>query len=287
MARPALKRPVVEYIRDHYGLPRRRACRLVGLHRSVFYYRSVKNPQLELRGRMRELARTRVRYGYRRLHVLLKREGWSLGRNQAYRLYCEEGLQLRSKLPRRRKTVVTRRERYVPRRVNQAWSMDFVSDQLVDGRRIRALTVVDVFSREALAIEVGQRMRAENVVEVCNRLVARRGKPKRVFVDNGSEFSGRMFDLWAYHHGVRIDFSRPGKPTDNCFIETFNGSLRDECLNVHWFETLEEAKVRIEAWRRDYNESRPHQALQEQTPNEFAAQAKELEGLTSLRTAGN
>ena len=287
MARPALKRPVVEYIRDHYGLPRRRACRLVGLHRSVFYYRSVKNPQLELRGRMRELARTRVRYGYRRLHVLLKREGWSLGRNQAYRLYCEEGLQLRSKLPRRRKTVVTRRERYVPRRVNQAWSMDFVSDQLVDGRRIRALTIVDVFSREALAIEVGQRMRAENVVEVCNRLVARRGKPKRVFVDNGSEFSGRMFDLWAYHHGVRIDFSRPGKPTDNCFIETFNGSLRDECLNVHWFETLEEAKARIEAWRRDYNESRPHQALQEQTPNEFAAQAKELEGLTSLRTAGN
>lgn len=287
MARPALKRPVVEYIRDHYGLPRRRACRLVGLHRSVFYYRSVRNPRLELRGRMRELARTRVRYGYRRLHVLLKREGWSLGRNLAYRLYCEEGLQLRSKLPRRRKMVVTRRERYSPRRVNQAWSMDFVSDQLVDGRRIRALTIVDVFSREALAIEVGQRLRAENVVEVCNRLVARRGKPKRVFVDNGSEFSGRMFDLWAYHHGVRIDFSRPGKPTDNCFIETFNGSLRDECLNVHWFESLEEAKARIEAWRKDYNESRPHQALREQTPAEFAAQARELAGSTSLRTAGN
>lgn len=287
MARPALKRPVVEYIRDHYGLPRRRACRLVGLHRSVSYYRSVKNPRLDLRQRMRELARTRVRYGYRRLHVLLRREGWSLGRDQAYRLYCEEGLQLRSKLPRRRKMVVTRRERYVPRRVNQAWSMDFVSDQLVDGRRIRALTVVDVFSREALAIEVGQRMRAENVVEVCNRLVARRGKPKRVFVDNGSEFSGRMFDLWAYHHGVRIDFSRPGKPTDNCFIETFNGSLRDECLNVYWFETLEEAKARIEAWRRDYNESRPHQALREQTPAEFAAQAKDLEGSLSSRTAGN
>jgi putative transposase len=219
--------------------------------------------------------------------VLLKREGWSLGRNLAYRLYCEEGLQLRSKRPRRRKMGVTRRERFVPRRVNQAWSMDFVSDQLVDGRRIRALTIVDVFSREALAIEVGQRMRAENVVEVCNRLVAQRGKPKRVFVDNGSEFSGRMFDLWAYHHGVRIDFSRPGKPTDNCFIETFNGSLRDECLNVHWFETLEEAKVRIEAWRRDYNESRPHQALRDQTPVEFAAQAKELEGSMSFQTAGD
>lgn len=287
MARPALKRPVVEYIRDHYGVPQRRACRLVRLHRSVFYYRSVKNPRLELRQRMRELARTRVRYGYRRLHVLLKREGWSLGRNQAYRLYCEEGLQLRSKLPRRRKMVVARRERFVPHRVNQAWSMDFVSDQLVDGQRIRALTIVDVFSREAIAIEVGQRLRAENVVDVCNRLVSRRGKPKRVFVDNGSEFSGRMFDLWAYHHGVRIDFSRPGKPTDNCFIETFNGSLRDECLNVHWFETLAEAKARIETWRKDYNESRPHQALREQTPVEFAAQAKELEQSMSLQTAGD
>jgi len=108
-------------------------------------------------------------------------------------------------------------------------------------------------------------MRAENVVEVCNKLVARRGAPKRVFTDNGSEFAGRIFDLWAYHHRVRIDLSRSGKPTDNCFIETFNGSLRDECLNVHWFETLDDAKERIEAWRRDYSESRPHQALQDRT----------------------
>jgi putative transposase len=146
---------------------------------------------------MRELARTRVRFGYRRLHVLLRREGWSFGKNLAYRIYCEEGLQLRSKLPRRRKMLVTRRERFVARRTNEAWSMDFI---------------VDVFSREALAIEVGQRLRAENVVAVCNRLAARRGGPKRVLVDNGSEFSGRLLDLWAYHHGVQIDFSRPGKP---------------------------------------------------------------------------
>ena len=284
MARPALKRPVVEYIRDHYGLPRRRACRLVGLHRSVFYYRSVKDPRLELRGRMRELARSRVRYGYRRLHVLLKREGWSLGRNLAYRLHCEEGLQFRSKLPRRRKMVVTRRERFVPRRVNQAWSMDFVSDQLVDGRRIRALTIVDVFSREALAIEVGQRMRSENVVEVCNRLVAQRDKPKRVFVDNGSEFSARMFDLWAYHHGVRIDFSRPGKPTDNCFIETFNGLLRDECLNSRWFESVDDARQTLQAWRRDYNEVRPHSSLEDLPPAAFAAQ---IQGVApELRSQG-
>ena len=165
--------------------------------------------------------------------------------------------------------------------------MDFVSDQLTNGQRFRALTIVDVFSREALAIQVGKQLRGENVVEVCNALVAQRGAPKRVFTDNGSEFSGRMFDLWAYHHGVRIDFSRSGKPTDNCFIESFNGSLRDECLNVHWFESMEEAKARIEAWRIDYNESRPHQALQEETPAQFAMRAKELERSVGFPTAEN
>ena len=287
MARPALRRPVVEYVHGHYPVTRRRACRLVQLHRSVFYYRSVKDPKLALRGRMRELARTRVRYGYRRIHVLLRREGWTLGRNQVYRLYTEEALQLRSKLPKRRKMRVTRRERFTPRRPNDAWCMDFVSDQLTNGQRFRALTIVDVFSREALAIQVGQSLRGEHVVDVCNQLVAQRRTPKRVFVDNGSEFSGRLLDLWAYHHGVQIDFSRPGKPTDNCFIETFNGSLRDECLNVNWFESLEDAKEKIEGWRRDYNESRPHQALNEQTPAEFAAWSKDLEIGTSLQTAEN
>ena len=278
---------MVEYIGDHYATTRRRACRLVQVHRSTFYYRSVKDPKLALRGRMRELARTRVRYGYRRIHVLLRREGWALGKNQAYRLYTEEALQLRSKVPKRRKMLVTRRERFVPRRPNEAWSMDFVSDQLTNGHRFRALTIVDVFSREALAIEVGQSLRGEHVVGICNQLVAQRHAPKRVFVDNGSEFSGRLLDLWAYHHGVQIDFSRPGKPTDNCFIETFNGSLRDECLNVHWFESLEDAKEKIEGWRRDYNESRPHQALNEQTPAEFAARSKDLEIGTRLQNAEN
>ena len=278
---------MVEYVHGHYPVTRRRACRLVQLHRSVFYYRSVKDPKLALRGRMREIARTRVRYGYRRIHVLLRREGWTLGRNQVYRLYTEEALQLRRKLPKRRKMRVTRRERFTPRRPNDAWCMDFVSDQLTNGQRFRALTIVDVFSREALAIQVGQSLRGEHVVDVCNQLVAQRRAPKRVFVDNGSEFSGRLLDLWAYHHGVQIDFSRPGKPTDNCFIETFNGSLRDECLNVNWFESLEDAKEKIEGWRRDYNESRPHQALNEQTPAEFAAWSKDLEIGTSLRNAEN
>lgn len=214
MARPALKRAAVAYICDHYPTSRRRACRLVRFHRSVSYYRSVKDPKTALRGRMREIAQARVRFGYRRIHVLLRREGWSLGRNQVYRLYTQEALQLRSKLPKRRKMVVTRRERFEPRRPNDAWSMDFVADELTNGQRFRALTIVDVFSREALAIQVDQRLRGEHVVEVCNQLVAKRRAPKRIFVDNGSEFSGRLMDLWAYHHGVRIDFSAPGsRPT--------------------------------------------------------------------------
>jgi putative transposase len=274
MARPALKRQAVDYVVDHYATSHRRACRIVQQHRSMQYYRSRMDPKTALRARMRELAQVRIRYGYRRLHVLLRREGWSLGKDQTYRLYTEESLQLRSKRPRRRKMVVGRREKYIPKRPNQAWSMDFVADQLVDGTRFRALTIVDVFTREALDIAVGQRLRAENVVDVCNRLVAQRGAPVRIFVDNGSEFSGRVFDLWAYHHKAAIDFNRPGKPTDNCFVETFNGSLRDECLNVHWFETIDEAKAKIEAWRVDYNESRPHQALKELTPSEYAGQIR-------------
>lgn len=147
-----------------------------------------------------------------------------------------------------------------------------MSDQLANGMRFRALTVVDVFTREALAIEVGQRLGGEHVVAVLNRLVAQRQAPKYLFADNGSEFSGRLLDLWAYHAKTRIDFSRPGKPTDNCYVETFNGSLRDECLNLHWFETLEGAKATIESWRRDYNETRPHMALKDIAPEEYARQ---------------
>lgn len=275
MARPAVKRQAVDYVVDHYATSRRRACRVVCQHRSVQYYRSRKDPKTALRHRMRELAQVRIRYGYRRLHVLLRREGWTLGKDQAY-LYTEESLQLRSKRPHRRKMAVARRERYVPKRPNQAWSMDFVADQLVDGTRFRALTIIDVYTREALDIVVGQRLRAEHVVEACNRLVATRGSPARIFVDNGSEFSGRIFDLWAYHRKAAIDFNRPGKPTDNCFVETFNGSFRDECLNVHWFETIDEARAKIEAWRLEYNESRPHQALKDLTPAEYAEQARHL-----------
>lgn len=160
----------------------------------------------------------------------------------------------------------------MPAKPNDAWSMDFVAEQLADGSKFRTLTIVDVFTKEALAIEVGQRLKGEHVVSALNRIAARRGAPRHLFVDNGSEFSARLLDMWAYHHRAKVDFSRPGKPTDNCHIETFNGSFRDECLNLHWFETLNEAKAIVEAWRRDYNESRPHSALKELAPAEFARQ---------------
>ncbi len=218
---------------------------------------------------MRDIAATRVRYGYRRIHVPLRRESWTLGRNAVWRLYREEGLALRSKRPRRRKMVVQRETRFLPTGANEVWSLDFIHDQLSGRTRFRALTVIDVFSREGLAIEVGQRLKAEHVVEVLSRLVAQRGAPRYLFADNGSEFTGHLVDLWAYRCKVRIDFSRPGKPTDNAFIETFNGSLRDECLNLHWFETMVEAKGMIEAWRRDYNESRPHRGFGHRTPQEY------------------
>jgi putative transposase len=284
---PALKGQVVHYIVQSYPVSQRRACRLVRQHRGILFYRSSNDPRIGLRSRMREIAQTRVRYGYRRIHVLLRREGWTSGKNLIYRLYCEEQLQLRSKRPRRRKMSVARRERPRARQPNEVWAMDFVADQLVNGKRFRALTIVDVFSREALAIPVGQRLGAENVVNTLNRLVAQRRAPKAIFADNGSEFTGRLLDLWAYHHKVQLDFSRPGKPTDNGFVESFNGSLRDECLNVNWFESLDEASAIIEAWRVEYNESRPHMALDGLAPGEFARRQKQLDDPMSIKTAEN
>lgn len=264
---------VVAYVTACHGYSQRKACSLTRQHRSTQRKPCTRDPQTELRQRMHEIARTRIRYGYRRVHILLKREGWMAGRNLIYRLYREEGLVLRSKRPRRRKMVVHREARVRPTRPNQVWALDFIHDQLGNGQKFRALTVVDVFSREGLAIEVGQRLRGEHVIEVLNRLAQRRGAPKYLYADNGAEFTGHLVDLWAYHHGTRIDFSRPGKPTDNAFIETFNGSLRDECLNIHWFETIAEARSLIEAWRTDYNESRPHMALGNIPPDEYALQA--------------
>lgn len=264
---------VVAWMTARYDYSERRACALTRQHRSTQRKPSIRDPRLELRQRLREIVQTRIRYGYRRVQVMLRREGWALSKNLVYRLYREEGLVWRTRRPCRRKMVVHREERLKPTRRNEVWSLDFIHDQPGNGDKFRALTIIDVFSREALAIEVGQRLRGAHVVDVLNRLVRKRGAPRSLFTDNGAEFTGHLVDLWAYRHKLRIDFSRPGKPTDNAFIETFNGSLRDECLNVHWFETLAEAHRLIETWRIEYNESRPHMAPGNIPPSEYASRA--------------
>jgi putative transposase len=283
--KPSGRRPVVVYLCDLYRVSQRQACRVVRVAESTFRYRTRRAPRTALRLRMREIAQTRVRYGYRKILTLLRREGWKVGKKLVYRLYREEGLALRYKPRRRRRMATNRQERFRPVAPNQVWSLDFVADQLADGRRFRALTVVDVYTRECLAIEVGQSLKGENVVSVLNRIRGQRGVPKMLFCDNGSEFTSQAMDLWAYGNGVRIDFSRPGKPTDNAHVESFNGTFRAECLNAHWFGTLTEAKQVIEAWRQEYNESRPHRALGERTPNEFASQDAAQRGLGGEKTA--
>ncbi len=278
---------MVEYLCGGYSVSERHACGVAHLARSTHRYRSGKDPQTALRLRIREIARARVRYGYRKIRVLLNREGWRVGKKRVYRLYREEGLTLHQRPRRRRQVAVHRRERFKPTAPNQVWSLDFVADQLTDGRRFRALTMVDVFTRESLGIEVGQSLKGEDVVGVLNRIRLQRGVPKMLFCDNGAEFTSQIMDLWAYQNGVRIDFSRPGKPTDNAHVESFNGTFRAECLDAHWFATLTEAKQVIEAWHREYNESRPHRALGERTPNEFAAQLGACPELSTVQAAEN
>jgi putative transposase len=215
-----------------------------------------------------------VRYGYRRLHVLLLREGYRLNHKRIYRLYREEGLSIRTKTPKRKRAWRYRSDRPKIAAVNHCWAMDFMSDALFNGRPFRLLTVVDCHTRESLAIVPRTNFRAFQVVEVLERLARERGKPKTIRCDNGPEFAGKMLDQWAYHNGVEIDFSRPGKPTDNAFCEAFNGRVRAECLNASWFLSMADAIERIEEWRCHYNNDRPHTSLGNLTPNEFARQTQ-------------
>lgn len=256
-----------------YDISERRALKATGFNRSSQRYRTRRDPQTELRLRLKELAATRVRYGYRRLHILLQREGWPVNHKRTYRLYREEGLSIRSKAPKRKRAWRYRQGRPEVGGPNEVWSMDFMADRLFDGRPFRILTVVDCHTRESLAIAPRVNFRAYQVTEVLDRLVRERGRPKSLRVDNGPEFAGRMLDQWAYLNGVEIDFSRPGKPTDNAYIEAFNSRLRAECLNASWFLSMADARDRIEEWRTDYNEDRPHTALGGLTPNAFADQA--------------
>jgi putative transposase len=253
-----------------YEVSQRRAGRAARFCRSSLRYESRRDPLTVLRQRMRELAQTRVRFGYRRLLVMMHREGWDVGKHRFYRVYTEEGLALRRKRPWRHATAVHRERRRPAMARNEIWSMDFVADQLADGRRFRALAIIDLFTRECLAIDVGHGLSGRDVVATLERLRFARGLPQRIYCDNGSEFVSAAMDLWAYTNGVILDFSRRGKPTDNAAIESFNGRFREECLNIHWFASVDDAQQKVDAFRWDYNENHPHRALEGLSPREYA-----------------
>lgn len=253
---------------EERGLGVTRACGLVGISRSLYRYRRRPEPAA-LVERLRELAAVKRRYGYRRLHVLLKREGFVVNRKRVQRLYREAGLTVRRR-KRKRIGPVERHPLPKPVAANISWSMDFVSDGLADGRRIRCLMIVDHCTRECLAIEVDTSLTGKRVVAVLDRLIEQRGAPQSITVDHGPEFEGQALDAWAYQHDIRLAFIRPGKPVENAYIESFNGRFRDECLNEHWFITIEHARRLIERWRIEYNTERPHSSLGNQTPAEYA-----------------
>ena len=253
-----------------YERSERHACRLVGLGRSTYRYRMRKAERdVALRGRLKELAAKRMRFGYRRLTAMLVREGVRANHKRVYRLYREEGLAMRI---RGRRRIRWRGPVTNPAasRPNERWSMDFVSDCVSTGKVIRMLTVVDDYTRECPAIEVDTSLGGLRVRRVLDRIASERGLPEAIVLDNGPEFRGRALAAWSEERGVRLEFIQPGKPAQNAYAESFNGRLRDECLNANWFTSLNDARRKIETWRQDYNQQRPHSSLNYLPPVEFA-----------------
>lgn len=267
---PQARREAVGILMAERQMGVTRACGLVGISRSLLAYRSRRQVPEGLRKRIGEIVATKRRYGYRRIHVLLRREGWKINHKRTHRLYREAGLQVRR---RSRKRIVQgeRTPLVAARRPNESWSMDFVADALANGRRIRCLTLVDDFTKECLATVVDTSITGMRVARELDQVIATRNSPGSINVDNGPEFAGRALDEWAYQRGIRLRFIRPGKPVENAYVESFNGKFRDECLNEHWFPSLTEARLLIEAWCQEYNFERPHSTIGNITPAEFAA----------------
>jgi putative transposase len=259
---------------------------VIGLSTATWrYQRRTSATNVAVLERLHAHAAVRARFGYRRLHILLEREGLAVNHKRVHRIYQAAGLQVR----RRRRKRLTRAER-VPlpavRQPCERWSMDFTTDTLADGRNFRTLNIVDDFTRECVAIEVDRSLPGLRVTRVLDRLAAGVGLPQTIVVDNGPEFAGRTVDAWAYARGVTLRFIRPGKPIENAYVESFNGKFRDECLNEHWFVSLADAKAAIEAWRVDYNTVRPHSSLAGRTPDQFAAISVGARRLTPARPEG-
>jgi putative transposase len=276
------RRQVVTHLRAAFGISARRACRLVGLARSRWHYQPLR-PERDrpVRERLRALAAARPRFGYRRLHLLLRREGLGVNHKRVYRLYREERLLVRPHRGRKH-PAVPRVPLPAPSRANERWGMDFIHDACADGRRFRCLTMVDEYTRECPVIEVDKSLPAARVIGTLEQLAGVRGLPRSLVVDHGPEFISRALDLGAYRRGIELVFIRPGKPVENAYVESFHSRFRDECLSTHWFETLTDARFQIERWRQDYNEVRPHTSLAGRTPTEFAATLKENDPITRL-----
>lgn len=270
MVTPAARRTVVEFLKEHHHVSERWACKIVRLSRSSYRYQAKPTNDTEIRTRLKQLAEQRRKFGAPRLHVLLLREGFLINHKRTERLYREEGLSLRLKRRRKRSSHL-RVVLATPERINQHWSMDFVSDSLHNGRRFRILTVVDDLSKECPVLEADHSLTGQRVTRVLERVSLTRGLPDVITVDNGPEFISKAVDAWAYANGVKLHFIQPGKPTQNAYIESFNGKFRDECLNEHVFTSLHDAQQKIETWRQDYNVNRPHRSLNQLTPEEFAA----------------
>lgn len=273
------RRTIVTDVVQTAGRSERCACRWLGFHRSAVRYVSTKNDE-PLRRRLRELAAEYARWGSPMLTWKLRQEGWRDNHKRIRRLYRLEGLGVRRR--RRKRVAVPRVPTVSATGPNERWAMDFMRDTLRGARAFRLLTVIDTYTRECLAIEVDSSLGGERVTAVLDRLVAARGKPRSIVVDNGPEFRGRALDAWAHEHGVALVFIRPGKPVDNAYVEAFNGRLRDECLNQHWFLNLNDARLRIELWRKAYNTARPHSALKRMTPQQFREQIESTDSLHRL-----
>jgi putative transposase len=273
MVTPAAKRAAVELAVKEHSISRRRACGLVEIQRSETYYEAKPRDDEPLRQKLKEKAAERPRFGYRRLHVLLKREGFEDNHKRVFRVYQEEKLQVRRK---KRKCMAKYRgePRMEPMRPNQRWSMDFVHDVTFEGRKLKFFNVVDDFTRENLAIEVDTSICGQRVTQVLDQIIAVRGQPEVILSDNGPEFTGKVMDAWAYGRGLRHQFIEPGKPMQNAFVESFNGKLRDECLNESYFVGVLDARKIAAAFRQDYNRVRPHSSLNNMTPAEFAARLR-------------
>jgi len=279
MVTPSARRAGAAHLVETHGISERRACGLAGLSRSTCRYRSTRSSDEPLKALMREAAQRRHKWGYRRLLWLVRSEGHEVGRTRFQRVYAEERLQIRRRR-RRRKVAAVRVPLPAPTRANEALAMDFVHDVTVGGRRLRILAVIDTFTRECVALEVDRSFSGHRVVRTMKRLASERGLPVGITTDNGPEFAGMALNQWACEHGVRLDYIKPGKPQQNGFAESFNASLRDECLNEELFFSLEDAVAKLGCWQHHYNVERPHGSLGDVTPAEFAVRHHEEAGAT-------